>query len=673
MTEESHNELHAAELRLALQVANMHGNVNVGGGKEGREPDVPRQVPTPPASFVDRETVLEWISAQFVPDGQRIIVVTGVPGSGKSAVVRRWAHEHRDWFPGGQLYLNRARFDSTEAMVASALRSLGETEQFLPVLLGEQVNLLRTRTSSRATLVVVDDAEDAVVRLLLPSAPGSVLLVTAAADLGELWLDGAAFCELSPLSETAGVELLGKMGGSEKVAAEPTPAASLVRLCAGLPIAIVVLAAKLARMSDLTVAELAAEFERAEQRLDQLEISGMPLVAEAFDEACARLPEPARQLYSRLGVVPFADFGEDVLRLVGDAAQAGTLTGACLLEPRTGGRYGLHDLVRQHARQMFDADGGTADDVLRPLVEHYLTRAAYADRALMEVDRARAADYPRLLAGQRDPFTDKMAARTWLDRERANLVTIVATAAESGWDEQAWQLAEALTAYYYNSRRIADWTTVARYGIRAAERCGNATAEVRLRLSVSRAYCDLQQWDIADQHLDTAMAIAAGGDNRALLASAWEFRGRYLEARGEREAALTAYQHALDLDEAAGERRGTALVTFFAARCRGDLAGLRRSAELLREADDTRMAARALLAVGTAEAAAGETTDAIRSLRDAISALNGTHYAAEGAERLAAIAEGEGDQSTAREFLRAALDRYESVGHPRAAAIKDRL
>jgi hypothetical protein len=111
-------------------------------------------------------------------------------------------------------------------------------------------------------------------------------------------------------------------------------------------------------------------------------------------------------------------------------------------------------------------------------------------------------------------------------------------------------------------------------------------------------------------------------------------------------------------------------VAFFAARCRGDLAALRRSVRLLRTAGDNRMAARALLAVGIAESDSGETAAAIGSLRDAIAALDGTHYAAEGAERLAAIASAAGDPATAREFMRAALARYESAGHPRAAVIR---
>jgi hypothetical protein len=77
----------------------------------------------------------------------------------------------------------------------------------------------------------------------LPGA-GSVVLATSRRRL--MTLDGAALLEVGALSAEAGTAALSAMLGDDRVAAEPTAAGRLVRLCDGLPLALRIAAARLA-------------------------------------------------------------------------------------------------------------------------------------------------------------------------------------------------------------------------------------------------------------------------------------------------------------------------------------------------------------------------------------------------------------------------------------------
>jgi len=694
----SRNEAHAPGAATVVQIGHVTGSVSMPVPVPRAE--VPRQVPAPPVTFVDRADVLAWISGQVSDRGQppRIAVLAGLAGIGKRAAARHWAHLSRDRFPGGELHVDCAEYGAgagegtadVSGMVGACLRGLGSDDRFTPAALMDRVRLFRTRTSAAPVLVVVENAtEPGQVLPLLPSYPGSLVLVTSASDLGELRLEGARIYELRGLDDDSGAQLLATVCGAERVAGEPGSAGDLVRWCAGLPIALAVLAARLAGTRSLTVAELAGELSDEANRLSGLALGGKPMVSAVFTAAYERLPGPARRLYRQLGMLPCVDVSPETA-----AAAAGigpgqarslldSLVSAHLAEYRGNGRYGLHELARLHAidRAQQEDSPGSREASLRAVVGHYVVHAAFADRAVMG-DRARVADHDVLLAGLDDPFAGPDPARqalAWLDSERPNFVPVTEAAAASGWDAEAWQFAEALTGYYFNHRHLGDWITVSGAGARAAQACGNVRAEARLRMTVSRAYTDLGELGRAGAELDAAAGLAQRSGDLVLQASAWEFRGRYLDV-ADPALSLDAYQRAYDLNVTAGERRGAALALYFAG-CALEAAGqhdralgeLQRALGMLRELGDRRMAGRALIAIGTAQAALHQAGDASASLREAIGLVSGLHYEAQAREALAVIAEESGDHAAARRHLQEAARIYAGTGHPRAGEIAARL
>ncbi|RJL20696.1 hypothetical protein [Bailinhaonella thermotolerans] len=669
-----------------IQVAgDVHGSITAGPGAE-----TPRQTPPPAPGFVDRHELLNRLAGLVAggPAPPRIAVISGPPGIGKRAAARQFAYLFGERFPGGDLHVACADFRAGRGaadlggMLAACLSGLGVREEHLPGATGARSNLLRSRTARAAVLVVVEDAtEPAQVRALLPKAPGSLVLVTTCADLAELRLDGAVFLEVGALDDESGSELFAHVAGVPAQGA----GADLVRLCAGLPLAILALGARVAALHGATLGDLAAELADESRRLSALSLGGREIVSENFTASYERLPEPARRLYRRLGLLPVADIAVDTAAVAASLepkmarALLDTLADARLLERRPEGRFGFHELIRAHAAGLAAEEPREA--VLRRVVRFYLARTALADRAVMG-ERTRIADHGRLPAVEEDPFAGpdpKAAALAWLRAERANLVTIVRTAADRGWDAECWQLAEALTAYYLNHRHLGDWLTTSHLGIEAARRCGDERAEARLRMLVSRAHGDRGETRESDAESAEAVRLAERAGDPILLASAWEFRGRHLD-RADPAAALDAYRRAHDLNADAGEWRGVALTLYFEAcaltrlgRPAEALPLLDRARDLLAWLGDTRMTGRALIATADALTGTARDDEAAGALRQALPLLAGLHYEAEAHERLADLATRRADPRTARTHLEAALHIYRSTGHPHADRLAPHL
>jgi tetratricopeptide (TPR) repeat protein len=696
----SRNEAHIASAATVVQIGQVAGGVTMAAP----EPVVlvPREVPAPPGTFVDRDDVLAWISGQVADRSQppRVAVLAGLAGIGKRSAARRWAHLSRDRFPGGDLHVDCAEYGAgagegkagVSGMVSACLRALGYDDRFMPAALPDRVRLFRTRTSAAPVLVVVENAtEPGQVRQLIPNSPGSLVLVTSASDMGELHLLGAEIREMPGLDADSSTQLLAKVCGADRVADESASAVDLVRWCAGLPIALVVAAARLAATRSLQMAELAGELSDEARRLSALELGGKAMVSAVFTTSYGWLPDEARGLYRLLGLLPCVDVSpQTVAAATGVGAPEARrlldlLVSAHLAEYRGNGRYGQHELVRLHARDraLQEEPAERRDALLHAVVRYFVIRAAFADRAAMG-KRERVADHDVLLAGQDDPFAGPEAARqalAWLDSERANFIPVIEAAAAAGWNTQAWQLAEALTGYYYNRRHLVDWVTVSDVGARAARDCGEVRAEARLRISVSRAYTDQGDLGLARGELEAGTVLAQRSGDLVLEASAWEFWGRYFDAADPDPArALEAYNRAHDLNAGAQEWRGVALVLYFTG-CTLESAGeharaleeLRHALDFLRWLGDNRMAGRALIAIGAAQAGLHKVQEAAESLQVALGLLTGLHYEAQAREALARVYEESGDHAAARQHLLAALDVYTRAGHPRAEEIARRL
>src|SRR5262249_51222189 len=173
----------------------------------------------------------------------------GKAGVGKTALAVHVAHQMRPDFPDGQLYVNlrgaEAQALAPAEVLGRFLRALGVEGQCLPEDPESRARLDRSWRAGRRVLVVLDNAADeAQVRPLLPAGAGNAVLVTSRARLAGLTL--AEVIDLGVLPVGQAVELLGKIVGAGRVAAEPTAAAQIAALCGYLPLALRIVGARLA-------------------------------------------------------------------------------------------------------------------------------------------------------------------------------------------------------------------------------------------------------------------------------------------------------------------------------------------------------------------------------------------------------------------------------------------
>ncbi|MFM9611136.1 NB-ARC domain-containing protein [Streptomyces niveiscabiei] len=499
----------------------------------------PRQVPVGTPQFVNRtaelgrlDSVAEALRASRTPG---VVVLTGLGGVGKTALVARWAAGAPD-YPGGHLYVNLAgrRQDGAvdvSDVLALFLRALGVHPDFVPAEVDERAALFRSLTARQDTLVVVDNVwQAAEIRPLVPAS--GLLVATSRTRLPGLARDGAVLIDLDPLDESAGVELVHRWRDADTDGA----AAELVRFCGGLPLALGVVGDWLDEHSHLGLSDAVAELCAGED--------GLEAVTTVLDLMYGSLPEPARRLYRLFGLLPgttatgslataagVPDVGKAVARLI--SARSAEVVES-LDRPV---RFQLHDVVRPHARKV--AQGLSQAErtaVLREVAAYYAEAAAHADAQVLGVGRFRLQPSPARslaeLGGREALFTDKAEAIEWLDAERGNLLAVLRVCAEQRWDDTVWQLCESLWALYHSRKHHLDSIEAHTLGIEAARRCGRADAEIRMRNQLARAHYELGAYDEAHQVLDAAGELLDRVTDARLSGVLWETRGLVHLAEG---------------------------------------------------------------------------------------------------------------------------------------------
>ncbi|MEV6003806.1 BTAD domain-containing putative transcriptional regulator [Streptomyces griseomycini] len=240
---------------------------------------VPRQLPAPPLLFTGRTRELGLLDSPFGPStGQAhsvvILAIGGVGGIGKTWLALHWAHENLERFPDGQLYVDlRGSTPLGEPVqprtaVRGFLDALGADPATVPADPDAQAALYRGLTAGKRLLIVLDNARDtAQVAPLLPGSPTCTVIVTSRRRLAGLAVaHGARPLILDTLTDTEARRLLTRYLGTDRVAAEPEGVTALLDHCAGLPLAIGVLAARATTSPGVRLTELAAELHEEQTR-----------------------------------------------------------------------------------------------------------------------------------------------------------------------------------------------------------------------------------------------------------------------------------------------------------------------------------------------------------------------------------------------------------------------
>ena len=542
-------------------------------------PLVPRQLPAAVRHFAGRAGALKAL-AGLVTDADQasqavvISAIDGTAGIGKTALAVHFGHQVAGQFPDGQLYVNLRGFDPAAPPLdpGEALRlfldALAVPPAQVPTGLDAQAGLYRSLLAGRRVLVLLDNARDAdQVRPLLPASPGCLVIVTSRNQLISLAVtEGAYPLTLDVLTDTEALELLTRRLGPERIAADPPAADELTGLCAHLPLALAIAAARAASQPTLPLASLAAELRNAGGRLDALD-AGSPAadVRAVFSWSYRQLDPAAARVFRLLGLHPGPGISAPAAASMAglpprDARTAlAELTQANLVTGQAGGRFTFHDLLRAYAAERALADDSEADRraAIGRMLDHYL-HTAYAAAMLLQSWGNPAVPPERQPGVEPEQLASDGDASAWFEAERPVLMAATAQALEAGFDTHAWQIPWAMARFLDMRGYSTDWVTAEQIALAAAQRLGDRTAEAGARLRLGSARTEVGAGQDAHAELERALSIYTELGDLSGQAYAHDSLNMFCQSQGHDAEALGHAQQALELFTAAGDRTGQA-------------------------------------------------------------------------------------------------------------------
>lgn len=673
---------------------------------------VPRQLPAHTAHFVGRADELAALTGlldkavgprQLAAGTTMISAIGGTAGIGKTALAVRWAHQVADRFPDGQLYANLRGFDPAAPPVRPAevirdfLGALGVDSPGIPVSLDAQAALYRSLLAGRRFLLLLDNARDAEqVRPLLPGTETCLVVVTSRSQLGSLAArEGAQLLGLGLLTVTEARELLTRHLGPSRTAREPEVVDELIGLCAQLPLALSIVAARAAAAPALPLAGLAGELRDARLRLDALD-AGDPATNMQAVLSCSyrHLSDPSALMFRMLSLHPGPEVSAPAaaslarVPLAGARKALGELTRAYLVAEHAPGRFTFHDLLRIYAaHQGASADTETERHAaVRRMLDHYLHTGQAAIEWLYP-GRAEivliAPDPPITTA---EELTGRERARAWCEAEQKVLPAIVTLAASRGFDTHAWQIPWVLTAYFNRQGYLHGWIAALHTALAAARRAGDRHGQALASHELGYAYLRLGSYDKARVHLRHALDLNLELGDREEQAHNHVELAEVEDHQGNPDAALSHARQSFDLYLTTGHRTGQARARAGEGRCLtrlGEyqqalaccLAAIAVQRELGGE-EDKYITAETLKTLGDTHRHLGNYLQAIGYHRQALE-LNqqlGDRYAeAETLTRLGDAYQAAAEPDAAQDAWRQAAAILDDLHHPDAALIFAKL
>ncbi|GAA0404748.1 transcriptional regulator AfsR [Microbispora corallina] len=695
----------------------------------------PAQLPAAVSDFTGRtglvHRLLVLLRGEGPGEGVPVAAMSGIGGVGKTTLAVHVAHLAEDAFPDGQLYADLRGYGAEptppETALVAFLRALGIPVDVIPDGLAERSALFRSLLAERRMLVLLDNARDAdQVEHLLPGSAGCAAIITSRGKLADL--PAARLIDLDVMEPDEALSLLAAVAGRDRVAAERAAAMDVVAACGFLPLAVRIVAARLAARPSWTVASLVPRLADERRRLDEMKIGNLAVSA-TFALGYGQL-DPRQARAFRLLSLPT---GSDISVLAAAAVLDLTpyeaedllesLVDASLLEAPAPGRYRFHDLLKLFARrQSEEADEPAARSLaLRRLLGFYLASARSAHRLAYE--GSAIADNLVDLGVQGHTFSSADEAVAWLSVEAEDLFASIAqTAAQAGGDDllPAADLLLAMEPLLESGTNQREFEHRGSALLAAAERVGDRHAEMRCRYVLGRVLFGANRLDEAERQFlaardageetgdhvvlgetCNALAVVAGRQRRHTEALDWFDRASAIyrevgnpagealvlsySARdhlglGHPEAAIAASERGLAIFTEIGSGAGVAraryhlgIVLSFVGRLNEAVVHHAECLAFFRASNQRVWEQRVCYRLAATFIAAGRYAEAVRHAEQALTVSREITHPYGEAQSLAALGKallGLGETARGRDALGKALDLFGRLGSPEADDVR---
>ncbi len=430
----------------------------------------------------------------------RVAILSGPPGTGKTTLAVRVAHNLAEEFPDGTLFLKLRGMSAEPANPADLLhlilRSLGVDAVRIPADPEDRAGLCRSLLRDRATLIVLDDAADeAQVRPLLVGGPRCLTLVTSRQML--VGLECASRLPLDVFGEHDAIALLSAIIGAGRVARERQAALELVELCGRLPLALRIAGNRLASRPTWPLSRLVDQLRDRGRRLTTL-TAGDLCVRSVFELSYRQLSPNAAAVFRRLSLVPAADFSVGAAMALVEASDEDDaavfleeLADASLLQTsQENGRYQFHDLLRVFAteRLALEESPEVVTAAEKRLADWLVRTATAAGRYFHPSDGVSP------LPVATPSFGDHTGAGRWLEVELKNWLAAVKSVAGRGAHRPVLDLAESMHWYSEIGGTASVWYDVFELAVKSAIALGSKRDE-----AVHRNYLSWVQASLRDR------------------------------------------------------------------------------------------------------------------------------------------------------------------------------
>jgi DNA-binding SARP family transcriptional activator/tetratricopeptide (TPR) repeat protein/DNA-binding XRE family transcriptional regulator len=663
---------------------------------------VPRQLPAVVAGFTGRARELAELAQLQVPRaGPGTVVISaigGMAGVGKTALAVYWAHRAAGEFPDGQLYVNMRGFGPADPVppdeaVRGFLDALGVPVDQIPADPAARTGLYRSLLVNRRMLVVLDNVRDEQqARQLLPGASDCLVIVTSRHELAGLAaVEGASLLSLDLLTSADARALLTARLGADRAAAEPDAVTEITSLCARLPLALAVAAARAASRPRFSLAALARELRDARHRLDVLD-TGDPTasVRAVFSWSYQQLSQPEAAMFRLLSLDPGPDIATAAAASLAGVSPVQAdrtltaLTRTNLLSEHLPGRFVLHDLLRAYAADLGNAidDDRARHDALHRLLGHYTHTARAAAYLLSPIRETVPIESPQPGVTP-EPLADDQQALRWFESEHRVLISAVAAADQDGFDVCAWQLPWAMANFLEWRGYWAEWEATLRTAVLAATRLGDTAAKAATRRMLAHTYARRGEYDQARIHLTDCLGLYRRLGDPLGEARVHQTLGWVAEYQDRKDDALHHNEQALALSQSVGYREGQAAALNNVGWCHALLGHYEQARtycyqalELRQEFTDRPGDAGTWDSLGYVEHMLGNLAEAAACYRralDIFTELGDRWHQAEIVTHLGDALAAAGETAQAREAWEQALEIYEDLHHPEAGPVRDRL
>jgi tetratricopeptide (TPR) repeat protein len=422
-----------------------------------------------------------------------LVAISGRGGVGKTALAIHVAHLVLAEYPDGQIELNLRGLDKFPALpyqlLGELLVELGLPSHAVPDGLDERARRFRSLVSGRRMLILLDNASnEAQVRPLIPGSPNCGVIVTSRNPLRAL--DSCEHIDLAELAEGAARELLDKIAGPDYIAADPKSSSIVLKIAAGLPLAIRIAGGKIARGTD-TVENIATRMSDEKSKLDEFRLGDLEIRA-TFMSSYRLLSPVAARGFRFLSTLDVSDLSlpavtsvlgwddETSERIVTELLNA-QLLDFVAIDACNQPRYRIHDLLRAFGRRLAeDDDAADVAVALQRLARAYGAWLAFAEEHVEPGDVHRMTS----VASEADisPRVKSAIVRqpmAWFNSERTVAIQLVRQVYAMELHDAVWSIAQSLSPSAENRLAWPDWQDALVKAVTGRSRLGDLEGEAQ--------------------------------------------------------------------------------------------------------------------------------------------------------------------------------------------------